>query len=241
MKCEWIPEANQSHATTLHPITVNWKEEHRLFLLSWLQASSEPLRVLCKQRHAQQRNVHQSLSRRSLYLTWPQRLVRPETGCRRIRSVNDTMTYESRCEGSSCEAAQRRHSLTPLQGPSNSSFRYLFSRDIFLPGVKDMLNQLGNLEEDKDQISPALLCLRREHLMSRTLTSAAWTRWSASAGAYEASQTEQSSSEPPGIRPRWSPSARTSDTDTADGTDAQSLAVIFTNSYHFLQIHIHLK
>lgn len=131
--------------------------------------------------------------------------------------------------------------LTPLQGPSNSSFRYLFSRDIFLPGVKDMLNQLGNLEQDKDQISPALLCLRREHLMSRTLTSAAWTRWSASAGAYEASQTEQSSSEPPGIRPRWSPSARTSDTDTADGTDAQSLAVIFTNSYHFLQIHIHLK
>lgn len=36
--------------------------------------------------------------------------------------------------------------LTPLQGPSNSSFRYLFNRIIFLLGVKDMLNQLGNLE-----------------------------------------------------------------------------------------------
>lgn len=44
---------------------------------------------------------------------------------------------------------KQKQLLTPLHGPSKSSFRYLLSSVILLLGVKDNLNHLGNLSQTR--------------------------------------------------------------------------------------------
>lgn len=74
----------------------------------------------------------------------------PETSYRQIHSAGDRWRQSSSSDEGKTKSQRKTkpgedEKLTPLQGPSKSSLRYLLSRDILLPGVNDIWNQLGNL------------------------------------------------------------------------------------------------
>lgn len=63
-------------------------------------------------------------------------ILQSESGLQ-VRAVNNKRSLR--------ETNQGHKELTPLHGPSKSCFKYLFSRDILLLGVNDILYQPGNL------------------------------------------------------------------------------------------------
>lgn len=73
--------------------------------------------------------------------------------------------------------SREHEELTPLHGPSKSCFKYLFSRDILLLGVNDILYQTGNLEGRKESrvasVKGVMSQTKFKQLLS-SLTAAAW-------------------------------------------------------------------
>ncbi len=116
--CEFIPEANQSYATTyIHIYIYIYKRNYYDSKLAvWPLSPQQYFSCVINHRPGREYVIGFSL-----YLTWPQCLVRPETGYRRIRSVNDMMKYKQ------CSKRKKRSASTPAPYLFICIFIYFYS------------------------------------------------------------------------------------------------------------------